>query len=238
VAHPPIVGITAYGRESGPRGMQFSLPTAYVDSVRTAGGLPVLLAPGELDPGDALAAVDALVFAGGGDIDPARTGGDHETNYSVDGERDVFELGLLEAALAREVPTLAICRGLQVLNVLRGGTLHAHLPDVFGERVIHRVPPLDPVHHDVTLEPDTALAKIYGAPELEIVSWHHQAVDRLGEGLRPAAFAADGVIEALELEGAPWLLAVQWHPELQREEDSPQRALFRALTELAGRRGR
>lgn len=234
----PIVGITAYGRESGPRGMQFSLPTAYVDSVRAAGGLPVLLAPGEPDPGAALDAVDGLVFAGGGDLDPARTGGEHETNYSVDGERDAFELGLLGAALAREVPTLAICRGLQVLNVLRGGTLHPHLPDVFGERVLHRVPPLDPVHHAVTLEPGTALAKVFGTAELEIVSWHHQAVDVLGDGLRPAAYAADGVIEALELEDAPWLLAVQWHPELQREEGSPQVALFRALVELAAHRGR
>jgi putative glutamine amidotransferase len=227
-----VVGITAYGRESGPRGMQFSLPAAYVDAVRSGGGLPVLLAPGELDPGEALEAVDAVVFAGGGDIDPGRTGGAHETNYAVDVERDAFEFGLLEAALEREVPVLAICRGLQLLNVLRGGTLHAHLPDAFGDGVAHRVPPLDPTPHGVTLEEGVALGRVFASAELEIASWHHQAVDRLGAGLRPAAFAPDGVVEALELDGAPFVMAVQWHPELQREPDSPQLGLFRALAEL------
>jgi len=235
---PPIVGITAYGRESGPRGMHFSLPTAYVDAVRSGGGVPVLLTPGEAEPGEALEAVDAVVFAGGGDIDPALTGGEHETNYAVDAERDDFELGLLAAALEAEVPVLAICRGLQLLNVARGGTLHAHLPDAFGDAVAHRVPPLDPTRHGVTLEVDVALARVFASGELEIESWHHQAVDRLGAGLRPAAFAPDGVVEALGLEGAPFVLAVQWHPELQREPGSPQLGLFRALADLARSRAR
>jgi len=235
---PPIVGITVYGRESGPRGMQFALPAAYVDAVRSGGGVPVLLAPGEAEPGDVLAAVDALVFAGGGDIDPTRSGAEHETNYAVDAERDDFELGLLAAALEAEVPLLAICRGLQLLNVARGGTLHAHLPDAFGDAVAHRAPPLDPTRHAVTLEAGAALGRVFAAGELEIESWHHQAVDRLGAGLRPAAFAPDGVVEALELEGAPFVMAVQWHPELQREPGSPQLDLFRALTELARARSR
>jgi len=237
-ARPPLVGITAYGREAGQRGVQFSLPAAYVDAVRTAGGVPVLLAPGEPEAGAVLDAVDAVVFAGGGDLDPARTGGEHDTNYAVDPERDDFELAVLEHALADERPVLAICRGLQLLNVARGGTLHAHLPDVFGDAVAHRVPPLDPVHHAVRLEPGTALASHFESDELEIASWHHQAVDRLGAGLRPVAWAPDGVVEALELEGAPWVLAVQWHPELQREPESPQLGLFRGLVALAARRGR
>jgi len=156
----------------------------------------------------------------------------------VDGERDRFELGVLAEALEREAPVLAICRGLQLLNVARGGTLHAHLPDVFGDTVAHRVPPLDPVRHDVRLEVGAGLGRIFEAGELEIASWHHQAVDRLGEGLRPAAFAPDGVIEALELEGAPFVLAVQWHPELQADAGSPQLGLFRALVELARHRAR
>jgi len=234
---PPVVGITAYGREPGPRGEQFSLPTAYVEAVRSAGGLPVLLAPGE-DAGAALEAVDALVFAGGGDIAPELTGGAHETNYAVDVERDRFEVDLLGAALEAEVPLLAICRGLQLLNVARGGTLHAHLPEVFGDAVAHRVPPLDPVPHAVTLEGGTGLARVFEPRELEIASWHHQAVDRPGRGLRPAAFAPDGVVEALELEGADFVLAVQWHPELQREPGSPQLGLFRRLAELARARAR
>lgn len=227
------MGITAYGRETGPRGEQFSLPTAYVESVRDAGGLPVLLLPGERDVERVLDAVDALVFAGGGDIDPALTGGAHDTNYAVDAERDRFEVALLAASLPRELPVLAICRGLQILNVARGGTLHAHLPDVFGEAVSHRVAPLDPTPHGVMLEAGTGLAEGFGAGELTVASWHHQAVDRPGEGLRPIAFAPDGVVEALELAGAAWLTAVQWHPELQQEPGSPQRQLFESLVERA-----
>ena len=238
MARPPIVGITAYGRESGPRGMQFSLPTAYVDAVRSGGGLPILLAPGEADVGATLDAVDGLVFAGGGDIAPSRTGGEHETNYAVDAERDGFEFELLAAALERELPVLAICRGLQLLNIVRGGSLHAHLPDAFGDAVPHRVAPLDPVPHRVALEAGAGLGRFFDAGEFEIESWHHQAVDRLGEGLRPSAFAPDGVVEALELEGAPSVLAVQWHPELQREPGSPQLGLFRGLADLARIRAR
>ncbi len=238
MGHAPIVGITAYGRESGPRGMQFSLPTAYVDAVRSGGGLPILLTPGEADVGAALGAVDGLVFAGGGDIAPGLTGGEHSTNYAVDAERDRFELDLLGAALEHEVPVLAICRGLQLLNVARGGSLHPHLPDVFGDAVAHRVPPLDPVPHGVALEAGAGLGRVFDTGEFEIESWHHQAVDRLGEGLRPTAFAPDGVVEALELDGAPFVLAVQWHPELQREPGSPQLGLFRALADLARDRSR
>jgi len=229
VSRPPVVGLTAYGREAGARGEQFSLPSAYVESVRDAGGLPVLLAPGERDVGRVLAAVDALVFTGGGDIDPALSGGGHHTNYSVDAERDRFEIELLAAALERELPLLAICRGLQILNVARGGTLHAHLPDVYGETVAHRVPPLDPTPHGVVLEAGCDLQAVYGEGELTVASWHHQAVDRLGAGLRAVACAPDGVVEAVELEGAPFVLAVQWHPELQREPGSPQRRLFGSL---------
>lgn len=234
----PLIGITAYGREAGPRGEQFTLPTAYVDSVRRVGGIPVLLAPGEESPAEVIAHLDGVVFAGGGDIDPELTGGDHATNYSVDAERDAFEVALMREALQRELPTLAICRGLQLLNVVRGGTLHAHLPDVFGDAVQHRAPPLDPVEHGVELEAGSLLSELYRAGELKIASWHHQAVDRLGDGLRAAAWAPDAVVEALELDGCSWLLAVQWHPELQSAQDSPQRRLFAELVELAVDRAR
>lgn len=238
MARPPVVGITAYGREAGPRGEQFSLPTAYVDAVRDAGGLPVLLPPAEGPVEDVIAGVDGLVFAGGGDIDPRHGGGDHDTNYSVDAERDAFEIALMRAAVVAETPTLAICRGLQILNVARGGNLYGHLPDVFGETVEHRIPPLDPVPHDVELEAGAALQEVFGAARMTIASWHHQAVDRIGDGLRAVAFAPDGVVEALELEGAPWLTAVQWHPELQREATSPQRRAFAALVAWGERRRR
>lgn len=233
---PPIVGITAYGREAGPRGEQFTLPTAYVDAVRRAGGLPVLLPPADEPVEALLAGVDALVFAGGGDIDPALSGGHHDSNYSVDPTRDRFELALMAAAVVAEVPTLAICRGLQILNVARGGNLHGHLPEIYGEEVDHRVPPLDPVPHDVELEAGAALQAVFGGGRLCIASWHHQAVDRIGRDLRPVAWAPDGVVEALELEGAPWLTAVQWHPELQQEPGSPQARPFVELVRWAERR--
>jgi len=241
MARRPVVGITAYGREGGPRGEQFSLPSAYVDAVRAAGGLPVLLAPGagaaEEAAEEAAASLDGVVFSGGGDIDPARTGGGHDTNYMVDAERDAFEVALLDAALAHELPVLAICRGLQVLNAVRGGTLHAHLPEVFGESVPHRAPPLDPVRHGVAWEAGARLAGLHGAADMEVASWHHQGVDRLGEGLRAVAWAPDGVVEAVELDGAPFVLAVQWHPELHAPGDPPRR-IFSELAALARRRSR
>ncbi len=228
-ARRPRIGITTYHR-SGEDRLAFSLPSAYVDGVRAVEGLPVLLPPGESRPADLLDAVDALVFGGGGDLHPRHHGGgEHDTNYSVDGERDDFEMELMRAALERRIPVLAICRGLQVLNVVRGGGLHAHLPDVIGEDVLHRVSQDEHTHHGVRIEADAALVQVYGTLDLTVASWHHQAVSTLGEGLRAVAWAEDGVVEALEDPSRPELLAVQWHPELQLEADSPQLALFRAL---------
>jgi gamma-glutamyl-gamma-aminobutyrate hydrolase PuuD len=142
----------------------------------------------------------------------------------------------MDAALAREVPTLAICRGAQVLNVLRGGDLLEHLPDHVGDEVTHRVSREHHARHEVRLAPGSALAAIYAAERLEVASWHHQAVGRVGRGLRAVAWAEDGVVEAIELEGAPWLFAVQWHPELEIEDGSPQRRLFEAFVAEAARR--
>lgn len=225
----PRVGITTYPREGEDR-PAFSLPAAYVDCVRRAGGLPLLVTPGEESPQSYLDEVDALVFAGGGDIHPRHFRGvEHPDQYGVDAERDDFELRLMEQALERAVPTLAICRGLQVLNVVLGGDLHVHLPDVLGERVVHRLPTRRPTRHTVKLEPGSQLARIYAREEVETVSWHHQGVDRLGRGLRAVAWAEDGAVEGVSLDGAPWLLAVQWHPEMNPGEGQ----LFSALVALA-----
>jgi putative glutamine amidotransferase len=238
-----LIGVTTYPRDPGASAsarVRFHLPAAYVDAVRTAGGLPVLLPPGEERPVELLGAVDGLVLCGGGDIDPARYGGaSHESQYSTCSERDAFELELALAALDRATPMLAICRGLQVLNVALGGDLHVHLPDVVGEEVAHRVSRERHSYHGVRIEPASRLAEVLGRIEVEVASWHHQAVARLGSGLRAVAWADDGTVEAVELAGRPDVLAVQWHPELHvHEPHSPHRRLFEALVAQASGGGR
>ena len=238
-----MIGVTTYPRDAGARAasgrVRFHLPASYVDAVRAAGGLPVLLPPGEQHPADLLDAVDGLVLCGGGDIDPARYGGGgHVAQYATCGERDAFELELAHAALGRATPMLAICRGLQILNVALGGDLHVHLPDVVGEEVPHRVSRERHTYHAVRIEPASRLAAVLERIELEVASWHHQAVARLGTGVRAVAWAEDGTVEALEVAGHPHVLAVQWHPELHAHEAaSPHLRLFRALVARAAGEG-
>jgi putative glutamine amidotransferase len=227
----PIVGISSYARAGTPSA--FSIPTGYVDAVRRAGAVPIVLPPGEPDPTSLLAMMSALIVSGGGDINPSAYGGrHHETVYSVCEERDAFEFALTRAALAdTRVPMLCICRGLQVLNVVCGGTLHVHLPEHYGERVAHRLPPRDTSMHAVEIDPNSRLAHILGATHAQVRSWHHQGVDRIGAGLRPVAWAEDGVVEAVEHVEHPWCIGVQWHPEMQLD-DAAQQRLFAALIGL------
>jgi putative glutamine amidotransferase len=121
---------------------------------------------------------------------------------------------------------------MQVLNVVCGGTLHPHVPERFGDRVAHRVPPLQTSRHPVRIEGKSRLARILGATEVEACSWHHQALDRIGQGLRALAWAEDGLIEAVEHTAHPWCIGVQWHPEMQLDEPA-QRGLFAALVAAA-----
>ena len=224
----PVVGISSYAR--GGRILSFSVPCDYVDAIRQAGATPILLPPGEAEPERLLDLVDGVLIPGGGDIAPSAYGGeDHETVYHVSEERDEFELRLTRAALMRErLPLLCICRGMQVLNIACGGSLHAHLPDRFGAVVTHRLPPREPTRHPVQIESGSRLARILDATEVEACSWHHQAIDRLGNDLRPVAWADDGVIEAVEHTTHSWCLGVQWHPEMQLDEH-PHLHLFTAL---------
>lgn len=241
----PLIGITIYPPNAGGR---FELPEPYVACVRRAGGEPVLLAPGTADVPGLLSRLDGLVLAGGGDIDPAlHAGGEHETVYAIDPVRDRDELAMVHTVLERALPTLAICRGSQVVNVALGGTLHLHLPDDVGTDVVHRDEPdvvrgiPAPVPHDVQVEPGSLIGKLMtavatdgsGADTVTPMSWHHQAVDRLGEGLRAVAWAPDGTIEATEHESHPWLAIVQWHPELTAASDPTQQALFDGLVTAA-----
>ena len=230
----PLIGISSYGRAGKRR--SFSLPCDYVDAVRRAGGVPLVLPAVEGEIPEALEAIQGLILSGGGDIDPSHYGGTpHRSNYGISLERDGFELALAGAASARpELPVLCICRGMQVLNVALGGDLVAHIPDHYGEDVLHRHPERRPVEHPVHIEPSSRVGRILGTPELSVRSWHHQAVGRIGRGLRAVAWAPDGVVEAVEAADHPFTLAVQWHPEVRALADARQLRLFEALVEAAG----
>lgn len=231
----PRIGLVTYGRDDD---NWFSVPAQYVDSIRRAGGLPVLLPPGEPDLPGWLALVDGLVLPGGGDIDPhSYRGTPHAENYKLDRARDADELAMVRHVVGTGLPTLAICRGMQVANVALGGSLIAHVPDAVGERVPHRSAERRPIAHAVTVAADSRLCAVMQATEVTVASWHHQAVDRVAAPFRTVAHSADGLLEAMELPGHPWLLCVQWHPELTAADDPTQQRLFDALV-AAAREGR
>lgn len=230
-----LVGISSYAEPArwGPwHDPAVLLPLAYTEHVAAAGGVPVLLPP---LPGMTAAVhrLDALILSGGGDLDPAGYGAQlHPETTRVQPARDRAELDLLAAALAVRLPVLAICRGLQILNVSRGGTLRQHLRDGG-----HRAPPGTYGTHQVRVAPGSRLAGLLGPPDdhgelwLDVPTAHHQAIDRLGAGLVATAWAADGTIEAVELaDRDEFLIAVQWHPE---QGTDPR--LFRALINAARR---
>ncbi|MER6978440.1 gamma-glutamyl-gamma-aminobutyrate hydrolase family protein [Streptomyces carpinensis] len=212
---------------------------ALIEAVWRAGGEPVTLHPhapgGTADPAevaDRLARFDALLLPGGGDLAPHRYGAadTHAAVYDVDDEQDAFDLELARQALASGLPLLAICRGLQVVNTALGGTLHQ---DMGGPEREHRH-----VRHPVSIAPGSVLARATGADKAEASCYHHQHVDRLGEGLTVTARAADGTVEAVELTRSDGLfLAVQWHPEDTAHEDPAQQRLFDALVQAARQPG-
>lgn len=227
----PVIGVTTYGRNEENR---FHLPADYVDAVRRAGGLPLLIAPGEPRWREALRLIDGLILTGGGDIDPQTYGGKaHSAIYNLDRERDESELALGREVITTGLPTLGICRGMQVLNVALGGTLFEHLPDVVGETVLHRAPPREPIPHSIALTGEGRLAQVLGAREFTCASWHHQALRGVAPELRVVAHAPDSTIEAVEMPTHPWLVAVQWHPELTAAYDAVQQRLFSAFVEAA-----
>lgn len=205
----------------------------YLDAITRAGGQPRIVLPDE-DPHAVLDEIGALVLGGGPDVEPARYGQEpHPETYGVEPHVDAFEIELLHAALERELPVLAICRGCQVVNVAFGGTLHQHIPDDPG------VPPHgkpgergERAERTVEVAPGSLVASVLGATTITASCHHHQAVADPGKGLRVVARAADGIVEAIELDDA-WLLAVQWHPEDTAATDPRQQALFDAVTARA-----
>ncbi len=195
------------------------LPAGYVSSVQRAGGLALLVTPEPrlVDaPDELLDRVDGVVLSGGYDMDPATYGAqpDPET-HTVNPLRDAFEIAVTRRAAERDIPVLGICRGIQVINVAFGGTLHQHLPDVVGHGEHRRVPgSFDGADHDVRLVPESLAARAAGEIVHATKSHHHQGIDRLGEGLVVTGTSAlDELVEAVELPERRFLLGVQWHPE-------------------------
>ena len=230
----PLIAIT--GRRIGetdrwPYSRALVAPRGYPEAVTRAGGVPALIDPvGE--PGALLDRFDGLVLTGGPDLDPAGYDQEqHAKTYGVDAGVDEYEHALALDAIAREMPTLAICRGLQLLNVALGGSLYQHILERPGVDPHGR--PGEPNggrSHEVTIDAGTMLAKGMGSTRVTASCHHHQAVDRVGTGLRVVSRADDDIIEALELDRTGgWLLAVQWHPEDTADTDPAQQRLFDAL---------
>jgi putative glutamine amidotransferase len=228
----PLIGITSYAEEIrwGVWTEDAALvPLAYVRAVEHAGGRPLVVPPSEDGLEETLAALDGVIFSGGGDIDPELYGAEpHDATDEPRSERDAAELRLLEAALDRDMPVLAICRGSQLLNVARGGDLVQHLPETVGHEQ-HRHDPGSFSDHDVKVAADSRLGGLLG-DRAPVKSHHHQGYGRLGSGLREVAWAEDGVVEGLEDADKRFALGVLWHPE-----EGEDFALFKGLVDEARR---
>jgi putative glutamine amidotransferase len=208
---------------------------AYVEAVLVAGGMPLILSPlmGPSLASAALENMDGLLLTGGEDLDPAWYGAEPSPLLSPPSrDRDLFELALFAVARQREMPILGICRGIQLINVGMGGTLYQDLPTERSASVNHRPDgPRDSRSHPVTLEPQSRAAEALGRNTVTVNSSHHQAIKDLAKGLIASGWTDDRLIEAVETPGgAPWLLAVQWHPEeMHRDRQAPEQGLFTAL---------
>ncbi|HUR83970.1 MAG TPA: gamma-glutamyl-gamma-aminobutyrate hydrolase family protein [Solirubrobacteraceae bacterium] len=241
----PIIGLsTSEMREperilhdpnSEPAGRELALGLTYPNAVRRAGGVPVVIPPMDEPAIEALLdGLWGLCLSGGPDLDPATYGAaPHFALGPTEPELDTFEIGLVRAAEARDMPVLAICRGLQVLNVARGGTLLQDLPTELPSDIEHRqqIAGSTPTH-EVVLEPGSLTAACLGTREGRVNSFHHQAVDRLGSGLRVVGHAPDGVIEAIEATDRRFTVAVQWHAESMVRSPEQDR-LLAAFTDAA-----
>ncbi len=237
----PIIGITGYADRSArpPNIGTFAVSRTYVHAVTRSSGAPLLIPP-RLDPTLLRAIFDGvggLILSGGGDIHPSfYHAQDKGLLWRVDEERDRAELALAQWALAEGLPTLAICRGLQVLNVANGGTLIQDIPTQVPNGLSHSSVagrPVPDIAHNVTVEATTRLSSIIGEGTVGVNSAHHQAADATGDDLLVAARAPDGVIEGLEARDHPFCIAVQWHPEVMIDEPGSMMRLFEALVQAA-----
>jgi putative glutamine amidotransferase len=226
----PLIGITTYAQPArwGVWDQPAALiPLDYVEAVERAGGRALLVPPSEDGVEETLEALDGIVFSGGADLDPSWYGADaHPETDTPQARRDAGEMALLNAALGRDMPTLAICRGVQLLNVARGGDLIQHLPEEIGSDD-HKQVPGEFALHPIEVKEGSRLASIVGGGS-DVTSHHHQALGRVGDGLVECAWAIDGTLEAVEDPSKRFAVGVQWHPEAGRDA-----ALFEALVEQA-----
>lgn len=216
---------------------EMALGLKYLYAIEAAGGIPVVVPPLLVDSLDSLLSrVAGVCLSGGPDLDPESYGERRHARIGpTESQLDVFELALTRAADVRHLPILGICRGLQVLNVARGGTLHQHLPDVVGSRINHRQgEPGEQLTHWVALAPLSRVSQILARRRTKVNSFHHQAVATLGKGLLVTGRASDGTVESLEASDREFVLGVQWHAECLIDR-SAQAALFREFVDAARR---
>ena len=243
VPERPLIGVTTSEMRDAPRrrpqgdpaAREMALGINYLRAIERAGGLPLVMPPLGIEAIEPLLdQLGGICLSGGPDLDP-QSYGERERNDNLgptEPDLDRFELAIAAAASERSMPVLAICRGMQALNVSRGGTLHQHLPDL-GLSLGHRQDePGSVPTHEVRLRPDSELASIFATDRLETNSFHHQGIDRLGSGLDPVGHASDETIEAYEDPSKPFLFGVQWHAELHIDR-GPECALFRRFVEAA-----
>ncbi len=227
----PVIGLTAYGEQVAYGVWHHDavlLPTTYPDVVVAAGGVPVLLPP-MVESAGAVDRVDAVVLSGGPDVDPSRYGTPpHPLTGAPRPERDAAEVAVLQRALERGIPVLGVCRGAQLLNVALGGTLVQHVPDAVGHSG-HNPSPGVFGTTPVSLTPGSRVGAAVGT-SVSVLCHHHQALDRVADGLVVTGRAADGTVEAVELDGHPFVVGVQWHPE----QHATDHRLFAALVSAAG----
>ena len=231
----PLIGLTCSRIPNQDHLPAFAVNEPYARSISTAGGIPILipLDLSESDLGALLDRVDGIVFTGGYDIDPHKYGGQpHPKVMHIDQARDETEIHLVKIMAERGMPILGICRGLQVINVAMGGSLYEDLPQQFSGSIQHdhHDKPRDHLAHPVWVESGNRLAQILSQEEVRVNSLHHQGIRKLGNLLRPTAYSADGLVEAVELTGSQFSLAVQWHPE-ELQAHQAQRLLFQAFVQ-------
>jgi putative glutamine amidotransferase len=238
----PIIGITPspsddeFGHGTFHR---YAIASTYTEAIEAAGGVPVVLPPQHANVPELLSVLDGVLLSGGGDLRPDRYGDPevHPTTYGIHDLRDQFEIDLVHGVVRQDIPTLCICRGIQVLNVALGGTLIQDISDQYSRDIAHGQRsigiPREKPSHDVTIVPDSLLHTVYGGSVVKTNSFHHQALKDVSPQLCVLARTADGVVEAVGRPGMCWLLGVQWHPEMMFQSHPEHLKPFEALVRAA-----